>query len=349
MKATKLPSGNYRVRAYYKDSAGKIHRKSFTDPDRKVALALAQDYVASAQKIEEPDRGTFKEAMHAFLASREPVLSPSTMKGYISMSKVLEAAHGEFCRTPLRDIRGDDIQRVINALAMVHPPAQKFQKQPRPASPKTIRNYAGFISSVLRSQGYLMPAVNLPEKTRAKITVPDNDTMSRIIASTEGTELEIPVKLAAFAPLRRGEICALRMDDFHGNVVHVSRDMVIDSAGVWHIKPPKTFESDRYVELPQSLVDLIRKDGKITDMNPDELSKVFRKHLARNGFDQIRFHDLRHWCASFLHSTGMPDAYIMKRGGWSTDGTLKNVYRHTLADQDRVHTAHALESFEALF
>ena len=46
----------------------------------------------------------------------------------------------------------------------------------------------------------------------------------------------------------------------------------------------------------------------------------------------MRFHALRHYCASQLHALGMPDAYIMERGGWESDGVLKGIYRHTLSD-----------------
>ena len=48
--------------------------------------------------------------------------------------------------------------------------------------------------------------------------------------------------------------------------------------------------------------------------------------------DYMRFHALRHYCASQLHALGMPDAYIMERGGWESDGVLKGIYRHTLSD-----------------
>ena len=347
MKAIKLPSGSYRVRAYYKDSTGKIHRRSFTDADKKSALAAAAAYVRDARDTETSE--TFGAAMDAFLASRKPVLSPATLRGYNSIANVLKEAAPAFCAKKIDEIRSDDVQRVINMLAGVHRPYQKYQKVPKAASAKTIRNYAGFISTVMRSKGYTSPPVNLPERTRTQITIPGNDTMKEILASMKGTDLEIPVKLAAFGPLRRGEICALELSDFKGNVVHVSKDMVIDADGVWHVKPPKTYESDRFVELPQDLVKLIRKKKKITDMNPDELSKAFRKHLRDHGFAQIRFHDLRHWCASHLHTIGMPDQYIMKRGGWATDGTLKNVYRHTLADQDALQTARAIKSFQEFF
>ena len=49
----------------------------------------------------------------------------------------------------------------------------------------------------------------------------------------------------------------------------------------------------------------------------------------------FRFHDLRHYCASIQHALGIPDAYIMQRGGWQNDGILKAVYRHTMDQQEQ--------------
>ncbi|MCB7523198.1 tyrosine-type recombinase/integrase [[Clostridium] hylemonae] len=53
------------------------------------------------------------------------------------------------------------------------------------------------------------------------------------------------------------------------------------------------------------------------------------------GLNHFRFHDLRHYSASIQHALGIPDAYIMERGGWETDGTLKSIYRHTLKDKKK--------------
>ncbi len=47
-----------------------------------------------------------------------------------------------------------------------------------------------------------------------------------------------------------------------------------------------------------------------------------------------RFHDLRHYSASIMHAMGVPDQYIMKRGGWSNDRVLKDIYRGTVADYE---------------
>ena len=33
-----------------------------------------------------------------------------------------------------------------------------------------------------------------------------------------------------------------------------------------------------------------------------------------------------------MHAIGIPDQYIMQRGGWSSDGVLKSIYRNTMDD-----------------
>ena len=45
---------------------------------------------------------------------------------------------------------------------------------------------------------------------------------------------------------------------------------------------------------------------------------------------------------------GVPDKYIMERGGWKTDSTLKNIYQHTMSDKRREVEAEIVRKFEAL-
>lgn len=59
----------------------------------------------------------------------------------------------------------------------------------------------------------------------------------------------------------------------------------------------------------------------------------------------FHFHDLRHYSASVMHSIGIPDAYIMERGGWGSDYVLKNVYRHAMTDKNKEMNDKANEFF----
>ena len=73
-------------------------------------------------------------------------------------------------------------------------------------------------------------------------------------------------------------------------------------------------------------------------MNPMMITHAFEHNLKQAGLPHFRFHDLRHYSASIQHALGVPDAYIMQRGGWANDGVLKSVYRHTLSDQEQTMT-----------
>ena len=146
--------------------------------------------------------------------------------------------------------------------------------------------------------------------------------------------MELPILLAAFGPMRRGEICALDSRDVSGNIVHVCRNMVRNDQNSWVIKQPKSYAGNRYIDYP----DFVAKKwegvtGRIVPLNPANISDRFQIILKHAGVPHFRFHDLRHYSASIQHALGIPDAYIMQRGGWSSDGVLKGVYRHALSNK----------------
>ena len=58
---------------------------------------------------------------------------------------------------------------------------------------------------------------------------------------------------------------------------------------------------------------------------------------------------VRHYCASYLHSQGIPDAYIMARGGWATPHVMNKVYRHAMKDKISTMEDKAVSSFQFAF
>lgn len=73
--------------------------------------------------------------------------------------------------------------------------------------------------------------------------------------------------------------------------------------------------------------------GSITKLCPSKITNRFVAIVKRADLPHFRFHDLRHYSASIQHALGIPDNYIMQRGGWGNDGVLKAVYRHTMKDK----------------
>ncbi len=58
------------------------------------------------------------------------------------------------------------------------------------------------------------------------------------------------------------------------------------------------------------------------------MSGQFPKYLEKHGLRRIRFHDLRHSCASLLLANGVPLKQIQEWLGHSDFSTTANVYSH---------------------
>jgi integrase len=100
--------------------------------------------------------------------------------------------------------------------------------------------------------------------------------------------------------------------------------------------------------LPQFVIDVLPTDGMIVTISPDIITQRHRATLKKLSLPLFRFHDLRHYSASILHALGIPDQYIMQRGGWSSDETLKRVYRGTIDTYEEKFNQTAMTHFEKM-
>lgn len=320
-KAKKLPSGQWRTLVYsHTDENGKRKYESFTAETRGESEFLAAQFALNKKSMSSNHK-TFGQALDEYIDERTAVLSPRTIMDYTRIRKYdLQA----LMNIQICDITQDIVQKVINEDSKIH-------------SPKTVRNNHGLISAVLkRERPDFALNTTLPKRIRPDLYIPSDLEVRQLMEYVRGGELELPVLLAAFGPMRRGEICALDSDHVNGNIVHVEKNMVCTSNNQWVIKQPKSYAGDRYIEYPDFVAQkLICKNGMITSLTPDDITYKFSKALKAAGVHHFRFHDLRHYSASIQHALGVPDAYIMERGGWSSDSVLKNVYRHTMQDKSQ--------------
>lgn len=326
MKVEQLPSGTYRIRVMIDG-----HRYTFTDKDKLRVKAKAASFANEHREaVENP---TFSEAMDNYIEARKVQRSPSTIRGYDGIKRTLEDRYPDFCKKRLMNIKTSDVQRIVDTLDR---------------KPKTVRNYIGFIQSVTGTKYNLIK----PQQTKPNVRIPNDMEIAGLIRVAQNMypDLVIPIMLGAFGPLRRGEICALTLNDFEGDFVNITKDVVKDKDGSFVLKNvPKTLESNRRIKLPHFVVKMIREQGHVTKLSPDNISTYFRRMQQRIGLEEIyNFHSTRHYCVSTLHANGVPDAYIMERGGWSTMDVLIYVYRHTISDETAALTDRALNHFDCV-
>ncbi len=333
--AKKLPSGSWRCQVFshfenIPQPDGTIKKKrvyrSFTNDDptprgKRACEKAAADWAAMKEDSTAVQNITFGHALDRYIAERESVLSPRTVMDY---KRIRRQELQSLMDIKISAITQDDIQKAINFEAQRH-------------APKTVRNSHGLVSAVLRvyRPGFALNT-SLPKKVRPKLYIPSDDEVKKLIEVVSGTEMELPILLAAFGPMRRGEISALHSSDISGNVVHVQRNMVRTEDKTWITKSPKTYAGDRYIDYPDFVAERWKgKIGRIVELSPNTITDKFKNILKRAGLHHFRFHDLRHYSASIQHSLGIPDSYIMQRGGWEGDAVLKSVYRHALVDKTK--------------
>lgn len=328
-KAIKLPSGKWQCRGY--NNVLKKQRKFSADTKREAERLAA--VFAGETKESIIDSTTFLEAAESYIANRSAVLSPSTIAGYTRMLSVdLVPLHDVY----ITDITSEFLQKLINDTARTH---RQKSSSPRTISAKTIKNRYCFITAVVRS---VIPgatfSVDIPKRVRPVLLMPSDDEIKRLLDYVEGTEMEVPLLLALFGPLRRGEICALNADHINGNVVHVQYAIAEGEGGSLHRKGPKTAAGDRYITFPDFVIEKLPKEGPVTSLSPNAISSRMPHIMKRIGLPYT-FHQLRHWSVSYLHRQGLSDQEILDRAGWESTAIFREVYRHGVKGEDRAAAA----------
>ena len=176
----------------------------------------------------------------------------------------------------------------------------------------------------------------------------------------KGHKFELLIKMTAYYGLRRSEIVGLKWKaiDFNANTLtikHIVTAVSVDGKRtIVKADRAKTKSSLRTLpligELKEGLLALKEQQSlnkKICGntyrhendeyvfvdtlgrlVNPDTVSNSFRQILRNNGLKEIRFHDLRHSCATLLFANDVPMKLIQEWLGHSEIGTTANIYSH---------------------
>ena len=312
MKLEQLPSGSYRIKKVVK---GVTYRVTFDHKPTQVEILTEL-----SKRIESTDicKDAFFSCVEAYINSKVNILSPSTIISYQMLLRHMP----DWLNMPISKLTQIDIQNAVNDYAKDH-------------SPKSVKNYHGLISAVIKMyRPDMVLRTTLPKAKEKDIRVPSHEEVSMILKQVEGTEYHIPFQLGCLG-MRRGEILALTLADLNGDCLTVDKTVVKSTKGGYEIKNmPKTISSVRKIYIPDKLAKEIREKGYIYKGHPGQILKALHRTQDKLGIPRSRFHDLRHYFVSYAHSLGWADADIIAITGHKTDEIAKRVYRHSMANRD---------------
>ena len=66
------------------------------------------------------------------------------------------------------------------------------------------------------------------------------------------------------------------------------------------------------------------------------------------GIARFPLHKLRHYFASEMSALGVPEADILRLGGWETDHVMKTVYRYSMMEKEENTKREAAEKLRGV-
>jgi len=194
-----------------------------------------------------------------------------------------------------------------------------------------------------------------PRYTPNEVRYLEPDEIRLLLHEIRGDRLEALFIAAIALGMRQGELLGSRWSDVHLDTArwHVRRQL-LRRAGTVTFTDPKTARGRRTLDLPASLVAALRKhrarqleerlvagdqwlDGDLVFSTPaggpldgTQVTKHLQQLARAAGIRGLRFHDLRHTCATLLLAQQVPARVVMELLGHSQISLTMNLYSHVI-------------------
>ena len=219
--------------------------------------------------------------------------------------------------------------------------------------------------------------IDLPRPQRHEFSILHTDEAKRLLQQINYEDLwfRVAVTMGLLLGLRRSEIIGLRISDinFGDNTICVSHTVTQQTLNDKNSLTPKPFTKNRtpksftispaFTDLLKTLAEEHKRneilfgagydktwdgylmrypDGKL--VSPNALTTAFSHFTKKNNFKPLRFHDLRHSCASILYANGTDLMTIQEILGHAQLTTTIS-YTHKISDRKGKALADMSERF----
>lgn len=208
----------------------------------------------------------------------------------------------------------------------------------------------------------IIDKVTSPKEPKTKVQFWEPDMIKDALEILKDSRVYFHIYVALHLGLRLDEVCALTSSDinFNKKVVNVSKTLQYVKGKVI-VKSPKTETSKRTIPLTDNMLKFFKKElSRIkenqifmgSDYNKEYLNyfsifddgniktdsyvtKRFNKDIKKTDLPLIRFHDLRHSCASWLLYNDVDLKVIQEILGHTSFSTTADLYSHIVQDKKK--------------
>lgn len=308
--------------------------------------------VLEQAKAESP---LFADFLREWLKVTAPTIERTTYRSYENM---IDARLDPFFRERrlrlcdieprhIRDLHESIFQDGCNANTVIH-----YHAVVRKALQYAVKN------ELIRENA--ADKVDRPKKGKYLVAFYSKEELAALFEAARDDSMSVVIQLAAYYGLRRSEVLGIRWSavDFERGTISINHKVTegkVDGKETLFTEDKlKTKSSFRTLPLIPAVRELLSaqkekqeryralfKKSYCTDyldyVCVDEMGQLFRPNyvtdhfkllLHRHGLRHIRFHDLRHSCASLLLSQGIAMKQIQDWLGHSTFATTADIYSH---------------------
>lgn len=346
----KLPSGAFRI-VVCKVIDGKRERVSAYGKTREECLANFHKMMAGEPLSQRSI--TLHELAEQYISLKKESLEPT------SSSRLEEISNFHLKPFFTKEHRVEEISEadIIEFYRRLRTEKYESRGEIRIRSEAVRRKAAALLKAILKTaeeksllQKSPMARMELPKSRRPELLIWSSEEASQFLESAlEAKDPYEPFyRLALDSGLRLGELRGLKWRDLNWSTreLFVQRSIQELKTG-FRIKETKTKSGRRTILLSQGTVNRLYIHY-MKDANKKERSefmftergsliykgnlhtRYFKPAMKRAGVKQIRFHDLRHTCASLLLGAGVNIKVVSERLGHSNIRTTLDLYAHCL-------------------
>lgn len=312
-----------------------------------------REYEANGKSIQ--SNVTFAEYVRHWLTIAQRKVDPVTYQGYEILAKTHVLPYFDGLGIKLQDVTLNELQDYVDIKS-----TQGRKDGKGGLSPKSVRMHINVIRQTLEEavkNGLLLQNpcryLILPRKQRYQSTFYTAQQLQTLFDAIHDDPLRPLFKVVTLYGLRRSEALGLKWDsvDFERKTLTIkhtvskvtqavekdttktassyrSFPLLPEAEAIFQVQQTAQAENRRLFgrEYHPSEYIFTWPDGRL--LSPDYVTRHFSQLLKKHGLPHIRFHELRHSCASLLINEGFTLKDIQEWMGHADIQTTANIYGH---------------------